>query len=92
MFRRLLLSIVLVIAGVVGGMVLTGRMETGDPQCVQALPFPRSIGAPQFEQLTTWTLFRSSCSCTGESGRMNPFSRRKSKKVMNRPWSAGHRR
>jgi len=30
MFRRLLLSIVLVIAGVVGGMVLTGRMRVAD--------------------------------------------------------------
>jgi hypothetical protein len=52
----------------------------------------RSIGAPQFEQFTAPSVARSSAICAGVSGRTKSFSRRKSRNVISRPWSPGHRR
>ena len=60
-------------------------IDSGDPQCVHAAFFARSIGAPQFEQFTNGTFRRSSSICCRDSGRMKSFSRRNSTKVMSRP-------
>jgi hypothetical protein len=49
-------------------------IDSGEPQCAQAVPRARSTGPPQFEQLTVCTFLRSSAICCGVSGRMKSFS------------------
>ena len=60
-------------------------IDSGDPQCGHAEPRVTSTGPPQLEQLTVWTLRRSSSSSLVDNVLMKLFSRRKLNEVMNRP-------